>query len=119
MANKFIVKTTEEFVYDNEGRVVKKITTEESYEVEQSSVTTEDFIKKALGVPNTGTSTNPPWTTTTVSNAKADTSGITHTTINVNANPPTEKELQDTVKKALDNIANLGLETHPNTEGDR
>lgn len=118
MSNKFITKTTEEFTYDNEGRVVKKVTTEESYEVEQAKITTEDFIKKAVGVPNTGTITNPPWVTTTSSydSAKADTAGISHTTINVSANKlPTEKELQDTVKKALDNITKLNMKTHPNT----
>lgn len=64
MAKKFIVKTTEEFVYDKEGRVIKKITTEESYEAETETLSVGDFVKKAVGVPNSGTITNPPYVTT-------------------------------------------------------
>jgi predicted transcriptional regulator len=155
MANKFVVKTTEEFTYDEQGRVVKKITTEESYEVEKATITTEDFIKKAVGVPNNPNISgvgvvNTPWKTTVTYdtlnkdfhntmdaynkseaevgklmrenfnlqsenydlqsklNAKADTSGITHNNITVNANEKVlnAEEVAKTVKKAIEKHQN-------------
>lgn len=107
MPNKFVVKTTEEFTYDEQGRVVKKITTEESYEVEQASTSPVDlgeFVKKAVGVPHPFTST---WQTTNpYDSAKADTSGITHN-ITINANEAIgREELTKTVKKAIENHMN-------------
>lgn len=96
MAKKFIVKTTEEFVYDKEGRVIKKITTEESYEAETETLSVGDFVKKAVGVPNSGTITNPPYVTTvSYDTAKADTNGISIT----HNNP----------------LSDLVLRTHPNS----
>jgi hypothetical protein len=107
MANKFVVKTTEEFTYDEQGRVVKKVTTEESYEVGQATITTEDFIKKAVGVPNSSGIVNTPWkTTVTYDTAKADTSGITHNNITVNANNQNAEEIAKTVKKAIEKHQN-------------
>jgi hypothetical protein len=105
MANKFVVKTTEEFTYDEHGRVVKKVTTEESYEVEKATITTDDFIKKAIGVPNPNSgTTSPPWvTTTSYDSAKADTSGITHN-ITVNACESTGEDVAKIVSKAINKL---------------
>jgi hypothetical protein len=54
---KFVVKTVEEFVYDKEGRVIKKTVTEESYEQEifsggtiKSDTITADKLKKTTGI---------------------------------------------------------------------
>ena len=118
MSNKFVVKTTEEFTYDEHGRVVKKVTTEESYEVEKATITTEDFIKKAVGVPNTsGIVNNPPCvTTTSYDSAKADTSGITHN-ITVNANNQSSEDIAKTVSNTLNKMSKLASMTHPNTTG--
>jgi hypothetical protein len=120
---KFVVKTTKEYTYDNQGRIAKEIITEESYEQEiytgGLTTTTGTSIKTADINPNIYTAKGVPSSSITfgndgsvkvsggdirVDNAKADKSY----NITVNANLPKNvgdimDEVKATLAKSLDN----------------
>jgi hypothetical protein len=112
---KFIVKTTKEYTYDNQGRIAKEIITEESYEQELSSVThsgvataipSNPYIYTAKGVPNKVVFHGDGGVTLKgnlrVDEGKADANGITHNHITVNANlPKNVGDIMDEVKATL------------------
>lgn len=98
---KYVTKTTKEYTYDEQGRIAKEVITEEYSEHninEKENKPSSDYIKKAVGVPHTGT-VNVPWksvTTTSYDTSKFDTNSITHDNI----------------------LSDLVLKTHPNTKGE-
>jgi hypothetical protein len=113
MTKKFVEKTTEEFTYDKEGFVIKKVTTKESYEEEVATFKPDvDMNKyiKTTGVPSTlpyfgvtevgsGSLSITSTGTTSIQNEKADTNGITH---NINISGTVDaNSIAESVKKAL------------------
>jgi hypothetical protein len=117
MTKKFVEKTTEEFAYDNEGFVIKKVTIKESYEEEiektatfRTDVDMNKYIK-TTGVPTTATFEDPKSGSftvtstgdTSIQNTKADTNGIRHTVVVNGAINGTidANSLAESVKKAL------------------
>lgn len=130
MAKKFTVKTIREYTYDKEGRIVKEVVTEESYEEEitgkhsggyisggtiRADKTNPDSFKKSIGIPYgsydvTGTCTIDCGTTSSISNAKSDTSGIIH---NIDINDINDKETIDNLVNGIKNaLNNIEIRTH-------
>jgi hypothetical protein len=113
---KFVVKTTKEYTYDNQGRIAKEIITEESYEQEiytgglattSTSIKTSDIkpdIYTAKGVPSSSITFGNDGSVKInggdirVDNAKADKAY----NITVNANlPKNVGDIMDEVKATL------------------
>jgi hypothetical protein len=108
MTKKFVEKTTEEFTYDKEGFVIKKVTTKESYEEGIATIRTDvDMSKyiKVTGVPSTVKS--DPWTTTITSSSQLnpETTIVSNGSLNVSG-VVDANSIAESVKKALKEYKN-------------
>lgn len=125
MTKVYVTKTTTEYTYDKEGRILKEVKTEENYEKEVTTPVVvsnpNGIFTKATGVPypqkstisyDSSISAVDCGATTSVQNAKSDTSGIAHN-VNINASDQLPKGypdvLSEIVKKALNDSVNASI----------